>query len=112
MRCVLCFVCVIFVTFGHAQISFSEHPLAPSYNNPWYVFGIDIDNDTDIDAVASGRLGHSLTWWENIDNVNFTQHDISITSYFAMGVHAVDIDNVELTSACTISAAGKLHIMR
>jgi hypothetical protein len=82
---------ICFSPLGFA-ISFTEHPIANNYSNPWYVLGIDMDNDTDIDVVASGRLGHCLSWWENIDNVNFTQHDISITSYYAMGVHAVDID--------------------
>jgi len=81
----------IFTVPGFCDISFTEH-LIDSYNNPWYVFGADIDNDNDIDVVSAGRLGNCISWWENIDNINFTHHSISTVDYYAMGVYAVDID--------------------
>ncbi|MDH4211038.1 MAG: VCBS repeat-containing protein [candidate division WOR-3 bacterium] len=83
---------LIVTSLGFADISFTEHPI-DSYSDPWYIFGADIDNDDDLDVVASGRLGNCLSWWENIDNINFTQHDISTVDYYAMGVYAVDIDD-------------------
>ena len=61
---------ICFVSFGSADITFTEHLVAQNYNNPWSAFGIDIDDDNDIDVVGSGRLGHSLTWWENLDNIS------------------------------------------
>ena len=41
-----------------------------------------MDDDDDMDVVASGRLGHCLSWWENDGDENFTQHDISTNSLF------------------------------
>ncbi|UCD04981.1 MAG: VCBS repeat-containing protein [candidate division WOR-3 bacterium] len=94
MKTMLFLVCAIFffLTSGHAQISFTEHTI-DSYSNPWYIFGADIDDDDDIDAVSAGRLSNCISWWENIDNLNFTHHSISTVDYYAMGVYAVDIDD-------------------
>ena len=82
-----------FAATGSAQIEFIEHPIASYYNNPWSVFGIDMDDDGDTDVVASGRLGHCVDWWENLGGSNFQQHNISNNSYYAMAVYAVDMDN-------------------
>ena len=81
----------IFTLPGYCDISFAEH-LIDSYSNPWYIFGADIDSDNDVDVVSAGRLGNCISWWENIDNTDFTHHSISTVDYYAMGVYAVDID--------------------
>lgn len=99
MNTLLCFFMaglvsvVAFAAPGFTQTEFIEHPIAQYYNNPWSVFGVDMDGDGDTDVLASGRLGNSITWWENVGNSNFQQHNISNNSYYAMVVHAVDIDN-------------------
>ncbi|UCE64923.1 MAG: T9SS type A sorting domain-containing protein [Candidatus Zixiibacteriota bacterium] len=82
-----------FAVPGFAQIGFIEHPVAQYYNNPWSVFGIDMDDDGDTDVVAAGRFGNSITWWENLGNLTFQQHDISNNSYYAVVVYAIDMDN-------------------
>ena len=85
---------VFFITVsGLSQVTFTEHPIANSWDEPWSIHPIDMDGDQDIDIVASARLGHDLAWWENDGNQNFTMHTISNSSYFAMGVYAVDIDS-------------------
>ena len=95
---------MVFVNLCFADIAFTEH-LIDSYNNPWYIYGADIDSDNDTDVVSAGRLGNCLSWWENIDNINFTRHDLS-TVYYAMGVYADDMDgdnDVDILCASQVS---------
>ncbi len=46
------------------------------------VYASDIDSDGDIDILVGGGTGfYNIYWWENIDNLTFTQHAISGHSY-------------------------------
>ena len=85
-----------------ADITWTEHPVETNYNNPWSAFGIDMDDDDDMDIVASGRLGHNLSWWENDGSENFTKHTVNGALDGAIAVFAIDIDgdtDVDVLSA-------------
>ncbi len=75
-----------------AQPEFSEHIIAGDYNSPWWVQGVDLDVDGDIDAVATSFYGGRLDWWENDGNQNFTMHSISSTVPGAMACQVIDLD--------------------
>jgi len=81
-----------FITIGYTQVTFTEHTIVNNFNEPWSVFPVDMDNDLDIDIVASARLGNQIAWWENDGNQSFTMHLISSVSNFAMGLEAADMD--------------------
>lgn len=91
MRTIPFIICAC-LTLAHAQISFTEHAIADGYYNPWYVYGIDVDNDTNLDVVSAGRLGHCLSWFENDGNEDFLRHDLPAACYYAMDVNAIDVD--------------------
>ncbi len=70
---------------------FTEHLIDNNYNS-WSTMAIDMDNDDDIDIVGSSRFGNKVAWWENDGSENFTEHIISNTAWYAMGVSAADMD--------------------
>ncbi|SHJ99906.1 T9SS type A sorting domain-containing protein, partial [Aequorivita viscosa] len=59
------------------------------------VFGIDMDNDGDIDVLSASFLDHTIAWYENLDgNGNFgVKQIISTNEINAISVFADDLDN-------------------
>jgi len=92
LNLILCYI-VLIVTNGMAQ-EFTEHLIATNYNS-WSIMAIDMDNDNDIDIVGSSRTTSRVAWWENDGSENFTEHIISTSAWYAMGVSAADMDGDE-----------------
>ncbi len=59
------------------------------------VFGIDMDNDGDIDVLSASYLDHTIAWYENLDGSgNFgVKQIISTNEINAISVSADDLDN-------------------
>jgi hypothetical protein len=54
----------------------------------------DLDNDGDIDVIASERDSNTIAWYENSGDQppSFTFHSITSTALGAVGVYATDIN--------------------
>lgn len=77
--------------------SFAEHTLEANVNRPTDVVMADLDGDTDLDVVASGRGDDLLIWFENRGAGQFGEKQIILTTENPLGsaadVQVVDIDN-------------------
>src|SRR3989344_5989735 len=61
---------------------------------PRSVYGIDVDNDSDIDVVSASDSG-GIKWYANNGSSppGWTKHTIATTTNFAFSVFAIDIDS-------------------
>ncbi len=55
----------------------------------------DIDNDGDLDVVATSYLGYKVVWFENVDGAGnvWAEHTIATSQYYPWGLHVGDIGN-------------------
>jgi len=74
-----------------SQITFQEHPVASGYNS-WCACIVDMDEDGDMDFVASARIGNKIAWFENDGFQNYTEHVVSNSATYAMGIDVSDLD--------------------
>ena len=64
-------------------------------NYPWalIVCAATLDNDSDLDIIASSAAGDRVSWWENDGSASFTgETDIINNLEYAYGVCAADLD--------------------
>jgi Tol biopolymer transport system component len=80
-------------------ITWTEHPIGSSLDNPSSVYAADVDLDGHTDILAT-TIYNDVLWWENhpsgapapADPVSWTQHTITDDFYGASSVYAVDMD--------------------
>jgi hypothetical protein len=61
---------------GVSPPNFDKHVIANGFNGAVQVETSDLDNDNDIDVVATGVNIQSPTWWENTGSGSFAEHQI------------------------------------
>jgi hypothetical protein len=61
---------------GASPPNFDKHLIATGFNGAVQVEAIDLDNDNDIDVIATGGNDQSPTWWENTGFGSFVEHAI------------------------------------
>ncbi|MEM0517809.1 T9SS type A sorting domain-containing protein [Aequorivita flava] len=68
--------------------------ISSSNDNCRVIVAVDIDNDGDLDIVANGTNGITLSWFENLDGQgNFgTKTAISSTAIYPNGLACIDLD--------------------
>ena len=74
------------------EIYFTEHLIDGNFAMATSSFGIDLDDDGDIDALATAYNADEVAWWENDGSQSFTKHTISNTFDGAYVVYACDLD--------------------
>ena len=76
-----------------AQPSFSAADIATNISAASSVHSVDMDNDGDLDILATSESGDKVYWFENNGNADpsFSAAEI-LTGIDARGVHAGDID--------------------
>ncbi|MFC2170952.1 FG-GAP repeat domain-containing protein, partial [Calditrichota bacterium] len=84
---------ILLVSAGQAQIEFTEHTIADSFDYVISVYAIDIDDDGDIDVLGAAYTANDITWWENDGEQDFTEHTIAGDFNGAWSVYAADIDS-------------------
>jgi len=57
--------------------NFTSHTITYSFYCAAQVCVADIDNDGDIDLLASAEQSNQIAWWENDGEQNFTKHPVS-----------------------------------
>ena len=76
--------------------SWTTHLIADDAIGPMSVFGIDVDNDGDIDAFSASRYttgDYTVAWHENAgDGTYFTSHEIDDDADGARSVFGIDVD--------------------
>ena len=85
-------ISLLMVTIAIGQPSFTEHTIDASFLGVRVIYGIDMDNDGDMDVLGISDIGNEIAWWENDGNQSFTKHSIDASFTFATDVYAVDID--------------------
>jgi hypothetical protein len=74
------------------EIYFTEHLIDGNFPYATSSFGIDLDDDGDVDVSATSRDADEVAWWENDGSQNFTRHTISNTYERAYLIYAIDLD--------------------
>jgi len=91
---VLCAVLALSLpTCGFAvEINFAEHLIDGNVPHATSSFGIDLDDDGDVDVLATAYHADEVAWWENDGSQNFTKHTIATNFDGAYVVYAIDLD--------------------
>ncbi len=89
---------------GGAPPTFTEHVIDNDLDSARSPFGIDMNNDGDIDVVAAAFDDDTVAWYESdgADPPNFVQHVITTNANGVESVFAIDLDgdnDVDVLSA-------------
>ncbi len=81
--------------------------ISSSNDNCRVIVAVDIDNDGDVDIVANGTNGITLSWFENLDGQgNFgTKMAISSTAIYPNGLACIDLDGDDDLDILIVSPA-------
>lgn len=79
---------------GQEEIEWDKHLISDRFLQSPFVFGEDMDGDSDIDVLACGELSDEIIWWENDGEQYFGEGNI-IDSTF-IGAHTVIAKDVDL----------------
>ena len=92
----MCAILLFFLTAAAHGTDFTEHVISDALEEVKDIQILDIDGDgdidifsTDMDGVNSGRV----TWWENLNNGEFTAYIIADELPYARGCQAIDFDD-------------------
>ena len=74
--------------------SWNEHTIDANFTGAHWVYGVDIDQDGDLDVLGAADLGNQITWWENRNGLGtfWTEHTVDACFNRAFEVYAADID--------------------
>jgi hypothetical protein len=86
-------VLILFTKQINSQVTWIEHTLTTDFDGAHSVFAEDIDGDGDIDVVGAAILAHTISWWENDGDQNFTAHAVDEDFYSARLVIAADVNS-------------------
>jgi hypothetical protein len=92
----------------------AEMDIIPNTTSTWNIYAEDMDNDGDPDVLASHVLAHSLSWAENLGNMNFAAPDTITTQAsrpYSAGIGDVDGDtDIDVVSGSTMDDFVGLHL--
>lgn len=82
--------------------NWDEHTIDADINAPTSVYAIDIDQDGDLDTLASARTADQIIWWENLNG-----------NGDSWGEHLVDgnVDGAESAYATDLDSDGDIDII-
>ena len=73
--------------------NFTAHAITSNLRQPDSVYGLDEDNDRDIDVVSAALEDDKIAWYENNGSQSFTAANITTSADGANSVFVADIDN-------------------
>lgn len=73
----------------------SENVISQDIIFPYDIYSADLDNDGDMDVLASSSNGDKVVWYENLNGLGSfgAEQIISTNTDLARSVYAIDIDN-------------------
>ncbi len=77
---------------GFITSSFQEILIDDQSDWPHDIHTGDIDQDGDQDIAIAYRAGGKISWWENLGNFQFSEHEIDTGLSSPKGVHISDVD--------------------
>lgn len=80
---------------GGQPIQWTQFLVDGNFGGAHRVQAVDIDNDTDLDILGAGYLGHQIAWWRNDggDPIVWTKQIIGSGFINACIAYAVDLDD-------------------
>ena len=80
---------------GMAGEVWTKHIIASDFNEAFLIRLVDIDGDSDLDAIASGIIENTIHWFENTDGIgeSWSQHLVYDLGSMARSLEGVDMDN-------------------
>jgi hypothetical protein len=81
---------------GGTPITWVKHFIDANLDGAWFVDVGDIDDDTDLDVVATGRAANDVVWYENGGGtpITWTKHtiDANLVDAFVVNISDIDLD--------------------
>ncbi len=87
--------------------NFTKHLVSDRFIRSCFVYGEDMDGDTDVDIIACGETNDEILWWENDGSENFTEHMIDDNMDAIHTILARDVDSdgdMDITAAACLSS--------
>ena len=80
---------------GDTPLTWTKQVITTGFENSHGVNIIDVDNDGNMDVVASAAGAHTIAWWRNDgnENISWTRQDITNDFNTTQTVYTIDIDN-------------------
>ncbi|WP_421878955.1 FG-GAP-like repeat-containing protein [Marinoscillum sp.] len=92
----------IYLNNGNDNFSFSQ--ITPSKPVRSAV-PVDVDGDGDLDFISQYISNTEVAWWENLDNLQYTEHQLS-SSFEAVGVVGEDLNGDDLPDIIAFGGSG------
>jgi len=80
---------------GGSPIEWTREIIRENFDNAHGIYAKDINDDGNMDIIATAAKGSLICWWENDGNypVNWTEHIIDNNAYGSQSVASYDIDS-------------------
>ena len=88
---------------GQDSISWTKHLISDRFQQSPFIYGEDMDNDTDIDVIACGEANDEVLWWENDGSGQFISENM--VDSLLIGAHTVIARDVDLDGDMDILGA-------
>lgn len=97
-----------------AQLVWTEHVVAETFEDAFSVDAADLDGDGDMDVVCGSYIiENTLAWFENISIDQFIQHTLSDSDSIVSSVLVIDLDSDgDLEILSTASRDGRVILWR
>ncbi len=92
---------------GQDSISWTKHLISDRFQQSPFIFGEDMDNDGDIDALACGELNNEILWWENDGSGQFISENMVDSLFYT--AHTVIARDVDMDGDMDILGAGCMN---
>ncbi len=92
---------------GQDSIIWTKHLVSDRFQQSPFVYGEDMDNDTDIDILACGEISNEIVWWENDGSGEIISENIVDDSF--LSAHTVIAKDVDLDGDMDILGAGCIN---
>jgi hypothetical protein len=82
--------------------TFTPHMVDSVFDGAHIVTAIDLDQDDDVDIIATARIAHDIAWYENDGSESFTKHIVTDSYLWPTFVDPVDVDDdddIDIVSA-------------
>ncbi|MCB9264117.1 MAG: VCBS repeat-containing protein [Lewinellaceae bacterium] len=94
-------------------LSFTEHSISPAFGFTYNIIASDLDDDGDLDVVASSyAMPGEVAWWENDGSQNYASNYHFIDNYnYSIALQVADVNNDGLKDIISVASFSSNQIV-